>query len=79
MGKITEDMIWEQLENNSKYADFINFSSRPILNEEDAYVSLMGLPSQFSHELLSRYQRKGYLERNDIAEAFRMNDRETDA
>ncbi len=67
----SEEVIWNILEENVKYADVINLSSRPVGNEEVVGATLMSLPPAFSHYLLEAYRRQGYLERGDVEHAYR--------
>jgi len=67
----SQDSMWGMLEENSRYADTINFSSRPIGNEDVLGAALISLPPAFSSYLLDAYQRQGYIERGDVEHAYR--------
>lgn len=69
--ELSQDSVWSMLKENSRYADTINLSSRPIGNEDVLGAALISLPPAFSDYLLDAYQRHGYIERGDVEHAYR--------
>ncbi|MBI4163036.1 MAG: hypothetical protein HY513_05105 [Candidatus Aenigmarchaeota archaeon] len=73
VGFVDPATLWGVLEENSRYADFVNFSSRSVGNEEKVYIALVGAPSCVSQQLLERYEEHGYLEMEDVYAAYRID------
>lgn len=49
----------------------LNFTSRYSPSAERFYLQLLALPPAFSHEMLNRYHRNGFLKQADLQEVFR--------
>lgn len=73
MHSISEQYIWSLLEENSRYSDIVNFSSRPVGNEDEAGYALFGLPPGFSERLLTVYETNGFLTREDVHVAYEFS------
>lgn len=73
VGFTSVDRLWAVLEENSRYSGIANFSSRPVGNEEDVCMALMGAPSYVSQRLLMAYEEQGYLEREDVDSAYSVD------
>jgi hypothetical protein len=69
-GATSAEELWAVLESNNRYADVVNFSSRPVGNEEVVYAALMLAPPEVSQHLLQRYEQQGYLEQEDVEDAY---------
>ena len=75
IGEVTEQDMWDALHENNRYADIANFSSRPVGNEEDVYLKLMGLPPEFSCNVLEIYRRDGFLTREGVMMVYQLTAR----
>jgi len=70
LGTITVDRFWEMLVENNQYSRFTNFTGGPIGNEDDVKTQIVGMSPAVVRELQLLYVTNGYLERQDVIDAF---------
>ena len=72
LGAITVEEFWKMLVKNHQYSSIINFSGSPIGNEGEVKTQIVGMSPAVVRELQLRYVTKGYLEKEDVTEAFKI-------